>query len=126
MRARASGIDAYVPASDDEERSGSTSLLLHPSVDSEAFIGKPRHDAGSVVHDACGLPGPRGRAGLSWRQARPLLVVRSGTVKRPDEALVGSRICQKQHCDDLIRSAWRAVLSRRRRQRREKMLGPRP
>ena len=46
-------------------------------------------------------------------------LVRSGTVKRPDEALVGSRIRQKQHCDDLFRDARRAVLSRRRGQRHE-------
>jgi hypothetical protein len=55
-----------------------------------------------------------------------LVVVRGGTVKRPDQALVRSRICLKQHWNDLFRNARRAVPSRRRRQRHEKTLGPCP
>ena len=48
------------------------------------------------------------------RESRP-----KGHCEAPDEALVGSRICQKPHCGDLSRNARRAVLSRRRRQRHE-------
>lgn len=52
---------------------------MHPSVDSEALIRKPRHQVGSVVHDACGLPSPRGRAEAWSGQTRALLVVRRGS-----------------------------------------------
>jgi hypothetical protein len=58
--------------------------LLHPSVGSEAFVGKLRPNAGSVVHDAWWLPGPRGRAEVSWRQTGRLLVVLCTSRGRPE------------------------------------------
>ena len=51
------GVRGTSAASDDEERSVATSpaCCIRPK-DSETFIGRPRPDAGSVVHDAAGFP----------------------------------------------------------------------
>ena len=53
-------------------------------------------------------------------------LVQTGTLKRLDQALAGTRVSQEQHCGDLFRNADGGELSDRRIARRCDMLGRRP